>query len=287
MTIYKYLNPSRLNVLKSGCIRFTQPQVLNDPFEALPSLANSDNILHASLIGFEGRPYARQYYEYYVSLNAQNSIIDRTLLPFDFAFLSLSEVCENIIMWSHYCDSHKGFVIGFDGSSDFFKDRPGVVASGLNRVEYSAYRYVMPKRPPQGDAEYWKKQAIAHLFTKYKDWAYEQEVRFVITSDIADESRVLENGEHCYLMHFPNDIVQEVILGAFMSEENRRKIATIVQDQYPNAQLKAALLASESFALKIVSVDPRTILNPGKDYDIDGAPLVHPSELVPRRQRIV
>jgi hypothetical protein len=34
--VYKYLHPDRIDVLENGLIRFTQPDLLNDIFEALP-----------------------------------------------------------------------------------------------------------------------------------------------------------------------------------------------------------------------------------------------------------
>jgi hypothetical protein len=33
---YKYLHPSRIDVLRDNRIRFTQPAALNDPFESNP-----------------------------------------------------------------------------------------------------------------------------------------------------------------------------------------------------------------------------------------------------------
>ena len=36
MIVYKYLPPSRIDVLEDSRIRFTQPAALNDPFETFP-----------------------------------------------------------------------------------------------------------------------------------------------------------------------------------------------------------------------------------------------------------
>ncbi|EPJ44297.1 MAG: hypothetical protein OFPII_35920 [Osedax symbiont Rs1] len=37
-----------------------------------------------------------------------------------YGILSMTERIDNLLMWSHYADSHTGFVIGFDPSHDFF-----------------------------------------------------------------------------------------------------------------------------------------------------------------------
>lgn len=44
MTVYKYLPKKRLNVLDDRLLRFSQPSVLNDPFELLPSLPWTDDL---------------------------------------------------------------------------------------------------------------------------------------------------------------------------------------------------------------------------------------------------
>ncbi|HGY1053520.1 TPA: DUF2971 domain-containing protein, partial [Aeromonas salmonicida subsp. pectinolytica] len=36
-------------------------------------------------------------------------------------FVSLSRNNTNILMWSHYADSHKGFCIGFSRQNNYFK----------------------------------------------------------------------------------------------------------------------------------------------------------------------
>lgn len=49
MKAYKYLSPDRIDVLENQTIRFSQPQYLNDGFEALPyvsALESSENINH-------------------------------------------------------------------------------------------------------------------------------------------------------------------------------------------------------------------------------------------------
>jgi hypothetical protein len=45
MIVYKYLSPDRSDVLVDSRIRFTQPAVLNDPFETLPVFTEYRNTL--------------------------------------------------------------------------------------------------------------------------------------------------------------------------------------------------------------------------------------------------
>jgi hypothetical protein len=105
MLVYKYLDPKRIDdVLKNSHIRFTQPAALNDPFEVRPNLREMlryyPEEAHQAIKDFFGR------------WNEDNAS--------DLAFLSLSKNRNNLLMWSHYCDSHRGFIVGFDSTDPFF-----------------------------------------------------------------------------------------------------------------------------------------------------------------------
>jgi hypothetical protein len=90
--LYKYCSPDRADIIEGKRIRFTQPRKLNDPFEMIVQTKDLDpGILQAT---FE-----------------------------EAAVLCMSEDWDTILMWSHYADSNKGFVLGLDTSSPFFTDR--------------------------------------------------------------------------------------------------------------------------------------------------------------------
>jgi hypothetical protein len=63
------------------------------------------------------------------------------------------------VMWAHYSDKHRGLCLGFQ-----------VPRNKCRRIRYTAERLPFPKVPTRADAE-------ALLFTKYKNWEYEQEMR--------------------------------------------------------------------------------------------------------------
>jgi hypothetical protein len=148
MIVYKYLNPKRIDdVLSNGLIRFTQPAALNDPYEGKADI----------------REIRRYFSEQTENANRGMGIIEASLESFKtqqlitmtfgrwqadnhggWAILSLSKNCDNLLMWSHYCESHRGFVVGFDSSDPFFSvPRPGA-KSVLQQVTYSSHRPVMP-----------------------------------------------------------------------------------------------------------------------------------------------
>ncbi len=63
------------------------------------------------------------------------------------------------VVWAHYARKHFGFCFAFD-----------VPDEACRRIRYITERLAFPKVPAKEDAE-------ALIFTKYKNWRYEQEVR--------------------------------------------------------------------------------------------------------------
>ena len=82
--------------------------------------------------------------------------------------LSLSEKEDDILMWSHYSDFHKGFVVGFYTDS-LFRDYD---FDFLGKVHYQA-NYPTISGHDDTDERFKKK-----FFTKSSAWSYENEWRF-------------------------------------------------------------------------------------------------------------
>ena len=100
--------------------------------------------------------------------------------------LSLSTKPNDILMWSHYGDSHSGICFEYP-SFDLFKTIdacPDVSFAIYGAVNYSY------KRPSMGDYKHLLKYLpfsivenifqLEGLFTKYKSWEYEEEHRFIV-----------------------------------------------------------------------------------------------------------
>lgn len=135
--------------------------------------------------------------------------------------LCLSETADNLPMWAHYADSHRGFVVGFDETSPFFDCRvsPTDDLRHVRRVEYSL------DRPSLTLVEL---NSFRPFLTKGTDWAYEREWRMVRPLD--DASHVVGNGtDAVHLFDFPAQALTSVILGCRMSEAKRAEIRSILQ----------------------------------------------------------
>jgi hypothetical protein len=168
-----------------------------------------------------------------------------------FGILSLTKSNNNGLMWAHYADSHKGFAIGFDSESPFFKS--GKSNEGLREVKYSSQRAIVPYGGLKSlDSDGLAKANEYFFFTKSENWRYEEELRILASLKKADSIPCKVEGYDLCLFNFPKECVKEVILGYRMPEDTRQEIAKILERKYPRTVLYQALLNETQFDLDIV-----------------------------------
>ena len=139
--------------------------------------------------------------------------------------LSLSAKRDNILMWSHYANSHQGFCLEFDTAKAPF--------SSAHRVHYQRKR-----RAYDLSTVHEKTNAENLLLTKYVDWRYEQEWRLIV-----------EKGGAIYA--WPPDALTGVIFGCRMSETDKAKVKNWINQSRCSPILYQAKLSSHRFRLDI------------------------------------
>ncbi len=124
---------------------------------------------------------------------------------FSLGIISFTEDYNNPLMWAHYADEHRGFVVEFDFNEPFFMDSIYNLNGRLSRFgknylgdvfefpEKVDYRREMPdfsrvelSAPDDMDEFHWNKFNRTILFTKSNDWIYEKEQRSVVRLSDAD-----------------------------------------------------------------------------------------------------
>ena len=117
----------------------------------------------------------------------------------EFGLFTVSGVRDNLLMWSHYSDSHKGFCVGLDGESleEYLKSlaRNDELCVDTLRVKYCAEYPVL--NPFELDDVQWGSQQFV---VKSSDWRYEHEWRYVLI------------GKTDVSLGFPKEAIVEVIL---------------------------------------------------------------------------
>lgn len=209
-SLFKYCPPERVDILEGLKIRFSQPAVFNDIFECLPGSDRETNFDAAFLSFARGlqsqidshpewdlktrraleREEARKFEKWckrekekghHYRLCEEVQLRSSAIM----GILCLSGKWDNVLMWSHYTDEHKGFVIEFASSDPFF-------GPTVSKVKYSQERPLLGNR-----SDGWNDPALFE--TKSKDWEYEDEYR---KFEYFGKKRQLPNGN--MLVEFPD-----------------------------------------------------------------------------------
>jgi hypothetical protein len=186
--LYKYekLNVQTLRNLKNAKIYFNTPASFNDPFDC--SVLETSILLTDSDIVEIFKRYLldnsiRVDFEISSKKNVPQKNIDQIYMAFEKKLRDkqdellnkrgctcFSEVNDNILMWSHYADGHKGICLEFDTSSSLF--------GKAKKVDYFPnLPSINPIKLLFGSDNEIVEEIKKTLFTKYKCWDYEKEWR--------------------------------------------------------------------------------------------------------------
>ncbi len=273
------------SVLKDSLIRFSPPSVFNDPFEMQPfyeSLALDPNVqkqLTEENAGSTLKELLKQALpnvppEVRALVTADKNFLDNfadIIAPLTAAYstpilekvtssigegiysgldknvgvLSLCERFDDLLMWAHYGEQHKGMVIGFDSNDGFFDQR-------LN--EHDDFRHLRPVqytqiRPTMQFARDDEMSQI--LLTKSDEWSYEEEWRMLLPLAHA-EKKFDVKGECVSLFKIPHQSIVEIIIGCRMPNTIKQRIEKFVlrDNRYSHAKLFVAELDNKEFKLR-------------------------------------
>jgi hypothetical protein len=184
--IYKYMK-FRPEFFKKPSLRVSQRCALNDPFEFNPSQDALDKISEDEI---------RDDFFQQISAYSTDEEFDDT------GVISFTETYNNLLMWSHYADEHKGIVVEFNYKKlkDHFNKRLSTNNS-IERVLYNRERQDMlshsfsPKKS---------------LLTKSDDWIYEKEHR-ILTKVSNSDCFVVDISTYEQMKEFYDDSEMELL----------------------------------------------------------------------------
>jgi len=274
--LYKYLSPDLLKVLQDRRLRFTQPGDFNDPFEFRPQIQaaasdqevrtyvenNFERLVEQELIQYGAlvQSIPRQVLkDLLLSQRAklpelfnmlQPEVLQKLspaldgLLNHNVGVLCLSEVRDSLLMWGHYTNNHKGFVIGFDSDHPFFSKRRSEhdEFGFLRKVEYQTQR-------PQVTLS--DTSSPVWFQTKSSHWAYEKEWRIVRVLSEATQ-RIDRSPFPICLFEFPPDAALEIIVGMRADPSTVQAIQSL-SAAFPKAGLFNAREVASEYGLKFES----------------------------------
>ncbi len=250
-TLYRYRSLSgqalarTKQIICDSQLYFANPSSFNDPFDCRPtfSLAGRPEEVRRYLGGLF-KKHAPHLDRSARRAEVRKQLKDPAALPSskdalrgfaDFYYLQISgkagvlclaEKPDELLMWSHYSDSHTGVCLGFRTETDFF----GVAQP----VRYSDLRPVVNPVHQQAD-----EMLDLALYTKAMHWKYESEWRIVH----------YRRGPGVY--RYPPDNLEVVILGARVSEENRQTVRGWLASHPGKPSLYQAKLSEVKFAIAL------------------------------------
>lgn len=229
-TYYKYLSQP-WDIFENGYIRATQLSAINDPFESafckesLEDLASYFDYPYT----FDPETHEKVSFTNYIQ-KYKNRI----------GIISLSETNDNLLMWSHYANEHKGLMIGLRYSppiSTIFS--PKILINEIPTDSWSDWRpdYGIPQRVRyskrlkyrndkfDGDysniaAEGAEKLLVETFLQKSDEWQYEKEHRILFRLEQADKVIIRQED----INNIESKRVKEMIFDCFspnLVKENR------------------------------------------------------------------
>ncbi len=281
-SLYKFLAPERIDVLEKNLLRFTQATSFNDPFETLPFTESlfDPGFMETALDEFARRrpslaPVLSLLRETMIrTVNLDSPEAKETAAEFLQNFFDSRYGClclsaaegpvyapANLLMWSHYADCHKGFVLGFQREHPYFHQRdPRKPYFG--EITPVSYKLERPSGPVVNDptdigpAIYYQ-FAVRFFLHKSIHWKYEKEWRLIRELDSADASFEVD-GDRVFLFSFPPEAVSSVVLGCRIGKETENKIrGLLASEKYRHVTLYRARIDREEFKLNIEAGDDR------------------------------
>ena len=156
-----------------------------------------------------------------------------------FFIICFSTQPDNILMWSHYADCHKGLCIKYKTKRDkqvinqkyIHLQIKGVSYKEQLDNKYTPGKYAKNTNSPEAEDNAKVNATIEILSTKSKDWTYEGEWRLIRHPSIPEL-----NSDSCFegkLIDFPDDMleIEEIYFGCRCTDENIATIKQIFKDK--------------------------------------------------------
>lgn len=256
-------------IINTSSIGFASPKDFNDPFE---------------MSAFKYEDETRRELEGIAVSIVKNRCND------SFGVLSLTRQPLNALMWSHYADSHKGMVIGFDAEKAGFIDiESNVIPASYGEIIYTKTKptnvFSIPsdldlKSIGENSSKFEDKSyefyKSAFLY-KSVEWAYEEEVRVVKNikcpntpsgfrestyTNAAGTWRDIKIGKRMlYCLSVPADSIKEIYFGKNVTDNidgknmTKEKMTAIVTElKERDVSLYKCVLSTNSWDVEKVEV---------------------------------
>ena len=260
--VYKYVTWEKeyhKKILTDNEIFFTSASNFNDPFDSsVPlryDLGSDDQLLNLCIdhvrrdnpyltdsevkrvarnVLRENNPRSPDWINYHIK-------VQREYAATNFGILSCSTSNNSILMWSHYAKYHQGICLRFNCEKfrNYFHSDECVKNDLIVYWDFINYENDYPLQNPFILDE--NESYVKQLLIKSKDWEYEKEIRFILFSH---PNKVVT---------IPNNIIDQVILGCKISNDNKNEIIEIANNK--KIELLQSVLKQDEFGLEFSNIN--------------------------------
>jgi|TARA_R110002012_G_scaffold111201_4_gene256041 hypothetical protein len=232
------------NILLENRMWWASPVDFNDPMDCRPNLIFGRNARDRQRWArrattnqlqdnpkYERRRAERALLAVGADHHRQNAIAGFQQWMEESAVCCFSTVPDNLLMWSHYGDQHRGVVFIFE---ERMEPTPFIAFD----VFYSAVRPEVDITTIRDEGGMAMQRSV---LTKSSDWAYEF------------EKRMLDYRGTPGFREFPPEVLKGVVLGARISVEDEEFIRDLLVQRGSPAEIYKAELSSTEFTLNLIA----------------------------------
>ena len=255
---YQKINDNTKDNLKNHVLYFNDPENFNDPFDSKRDItyrgSREDWIKYFLRHGKDPKIIDKLIENNTLKRKRQTLLYDPNKKAPDIVKVNFCRVCcfseteLNILMWSHYAESHQGICLCFKthkkGNEHFLM---------LDLKQYSLFPIGYKNTLPDKVNLLYEKNYIlmaGFMFTKYYDWKYEQEYRLLSKNDEFDD---------CHTKKFRKEDLEGIIFGLNTKPEKIKEIYEIIDTYYLQKGIRVNFYRTQkiqgSFSLKVKKIE--------------------------------
>ena len=247
---YRAINPNTEAIFTRNQLYFAPPTAFNDPFDSAfhVVMEGRANQMVVESLAFQQIRRDRPEFSLREAVEAAQqvgaAIVEQRLEEFRaisveklardtndmVGILSLSEKNDDLLMWSHYADCHRGICLEFSTSQPSFFQGALPVNYGDEFPALNLHEIVLDET---------LRNTAPWMLMKARQWEYEKEWR-VLDFECGPGPKA-----------FPRDALTAVVLGCRITDEYRKKVSSWLQTRGCNTVLYQARQVAGHFRLSI------------------------------------
>lgn len=262
---YKYMTQEvLLLLLKNKTIKTTDPLKFNDPMDSsIPEIKINHSfiksIINQALNEFHlngghelksefDKELSQEIYKFKKELKiiSEELIREWATLISKFRVISLTTKDNNLLMWSHYANEHRGVVIQFNKKLSLGEPIKVDYYNGhqsLNNFFNVAFALIVKKEASSGFSEenidkisdVTLEVMYKYFFMKMSEWEYENEYRIVYERN---HQKIISINNDLDVINIEDGDIECITIGSSVSPLRARRLKLLIQSSFPKIEVK-------------------------------------------------